>query len=154
MALVGCLWPSRHQAPRLQLRQQGSRARRRGCAAQGTAATEAEEFYSQYGLRVITVPPHRPCMRVDHEMRVYLRRWVKKGELDRLIADSAWRRQPVLIGTGSVVESDEISGWLSSWRAAPPAKLALRRPPAGQVAGIGFAEHRALAAQHCEPNLW
>lgn len=72
---------------------------------------------------MLQVPPHRPCIRVDREMRVYLHRAAKQRELDRLIVDSAWRRQPVLIGTGSVVESDEISGWLTSWRGRLAARL-------------------------------
>lgn len=72
---------------------------------------------------MLKVPPHRPSIRVDHEMRVYLYRTTKMRELDRLLMDSAWRRQPVLIGSGSVIESDEISGWLTDWRALPAARL-------------------------------
>ena len=68
---------------------------------------------------MLKVPPHRPSIRVDREMRVYLYRAAKMRELDRLLVDSAWRRQPVLIGTGSVIESDEISGWLTSWFGPP-----------------------------------
>ncbi|KAK9841856.1 hypothetical protein WJX81_007585 [Elliptochloris bilobata] len=81
----------------------------------GTAATESEELYERYRLRVLTVPTHRPCIRVDHDTRVYYRRRGKQAMLYSLIDESAWRRQPVLIGTSSVADSDEISAWLTSW---------------------------------------
>ena len=93
--------------------------------AQGTAATEAEELYDRYGLRVVAIPTHRPCVRVDHDTRIYFSRGGKKRMLFSLIDESGWLRQPVLIGTSSVADSDQISEWLSEWRActsvsAPP----------------------------------
>ena len=80
-------------------------------------------------------------------MRVYVKRATKKGELDRLLVDSAWRRQPVLIGTGSVVESDEISGWLTSWRARPPAELFAHATGRAVMSMRALLEGLALHAQ-------
>src|SRR5205823_9249288 len=37
----------------------------------GTAMTEAEEFAKIYRLDVVTIPTNRPCIREDHEDRVY-----------------------------------------------------------------------------------
>ena len=44
---------------------------------QGTAKTEAWEFFNIYRLKVVTVPPHIPKRRIDHPPRLYLDRYDK-----------------------------------------------------------------------------
>jgi preprotein translocase subunit SecA len=76
----------------------------------GTAATQADEFKLVYGLDVEVIPTHRPVIRVDHPDMVF-RRWSAKaealaGEVRKIHATG----RPVLVGTGSVAESE----WLSA----------------------------------------
>ncbi len=101
-----------------------------------------------YGLRVVTVPTHRPRARVDRPVRVYIQRAGKRRMLYALIQESTWRRQPLLIGTGSVADSEEISGWLHDWcarRGSRPGRAPQRRAAAGSqgvrvgVQGAGAA---------------
>ncbi len=102
-----------------------------------------------YGLRVVAVPTHRPRARVDRPVRVYIQRAGKRRMLYALIQESTWRRQPMLIGTGSVADSEEISGWLHDWCARLGS-----RPRRGGLAGAdgqpcacpGRALHRRAAA--------
>ncbi len=37
----------------------------------GTALTEAAEFHSIYNLEVITIPTHKPEIRIDNEDQIY-----------------------------------------------------------------------------------
>lgn len=75
----------------------------------GTASSAKGELMESYGLAVDLIPPHRPCVRQDHEDRVF----ETKGEmLDALTEETVLRHrrgQPVLIGTGSVEESERVS---------------------------------------------
>jgi len=65
------------------------------------AAVELHEFY---GLTVVVVPPHRPCLRIDHpdsSCRTETQsspRWSGNSHLARA-------GRPVLVGTTSVAES-------------------------------------------------
>ena len=75
----------------------------------GTATGSADEFQRRYGLRVVELPPSRPLMRVDLPDRVYLNNNDKTGSIvDQVIA---CRRvgQPVLVGTVTVEDSQDLS---------------------------------------------
>jgi preprotein translocase subunit SecA len=37
----------------------------------GTAETEANEFHDIYKLDVLVIPTNRPCIRKDHNDRIY-----------------------------------------------------------------------------------
>src|SRR6185436_2051593 len=78
----------------------------------GTAMTEAEEFNKIYDLEVVTIPTNRPCIRKDHEDRVY-RTAREKWEaiLEEIKANSDIGR-PVLVGTTSVEKSEMLSTML------------------------------------------
>ena len=52
----------------------------------GTAQEAAEELYEFYGLKVVVVPPHRPCIRQDHPDRVFPTKEAKYAALVREIA--------------------------------------------------------------------
>ncbi len=75
----------------------------------GTAASSAEELQEFYELETVVIPTNRPCIRIDHEDRVYL----TKGEKLQAVAAEVVRvhrkGQPVLLGTGSVEESEELA---------------------------------------------
>ena len=81
---------------------------------QGTAATEAEEFNESYRLSVVKVPPHRPSLRRDHPMRVFFFQHGKRFELLSLLLEAVERGQPVLIGTGSVEDSERAVQFISA----------------------------------------
>ena len=75
----------------------------------GTATASADEFQRRYGLRVVEIPPSNPLMRVDLPDNVYLNNNDKNGAIvDQVIA---CRRvgQPVLVGTVTVEDSQELS---------------------------------------------
>lgn len=79
----------------------------------GTAATEQEEFEQIYGLPVIQVPTHKPMIRVDHDDHVFLSR----AAADRAMIEDLCRAhqagRPVLVGTASIVDSEQLSSRLS-----------------------------------------
>jgi preprotein translocase subunit SecA len=84
----------------------------RVCGMTGTAATQAIEFQTVYGLRVETIPTNRPVIRVDEPAVLFPTRAEKEqavaGEIRRVHASG----QPVLVGTASVEESERLSGML------------------------------------------
>ena len=78
----------------------------------GTAATEAEEFFSIYKLGVVEVPTHRPVVRVDENDQIYKTRREKYNAVIEEIIASHKVGQPVLVGTITVEISETISRML------------------------------------------
>lgn len=75
----------------------------------GTADTEAYEFQQIYGLEVIVIPTHKPMIRVDAGDQIYL---TAKEKFKAVINDIKSRRdkgQPILVGTGSIENSEHLS---------------------------------------------
>jgi len=83
------------------------------CGMTGTAATQAIEFQTVYGLRVETIPTNRPVIRVDQPDILF----ATKAEKEQAVADEIRRvhatGQPILVGTASVEESERLSGMLA-----------------------------------------
>ena len=79
----------------------------------GTADTEAYELQDIYGLETVVVPTHRKMVRIDEQDKVY--RTV--NEKYRAIIDDVKacyeRRQPVLLGTTSIENSELLSSMLT-----------------------------------------
>ncbi|SMF95831.1 preprotein translocase subunit SecA [Methylomagnum ishizawai] len=75
----------------------------------GTADTEATEFHQIYGLEVVCIPANRPVSRKDLGDLVYLTVEEKHGAIVEDIRDCVQRRQPVLVGTTSIENSEVIS---------------------------------------------
>jgi preprotein translocase subunit SecA len=77
-----------------------------------TAVPAAEEFHAFFGLTTVVFPPNRDCRRVDEPDVVFTHRAAKQaalvGEVVRVHATS----RPVLVGTASVRESEEVAGQL------------------------------------------
>ena len=94
----------------------------------GTAARDAEELFDVYNLDVSPIPPHRPRCRIDHPPRVFFEPLGKQCHLALLLAAAAAGRRPVLIGTRSVEESEEMSALLSSGLAEATACLSIDYP--------------------------
>ncbi len=78
----------------------------------GTAETEAAEFNEIYGLSVMVIPTHRPCVRKDLNDVVYKTRREKYNAVIRDLKEAHGRGQPVLVGTASVEASELLSRML------------------------------------------
>ena len=78
----------------------------------GTADTEAYEFQQVYGLEVVVIPTHRPMVRKDASDLVFLKQAPKWAAIVEDIRDCQNRKQPVLVGTGSIEASEFLAGML------------------------------------------
>jgi len=77
----------------------------------GTAMSEEAEFFETYGLSVVHVPTHRPSQREDYPPVIFLQKSAKRMcLLNQLLQCKGIR--PVLIGTNSVEESEELIQFL------------------------------------------
>jgi preprotein translocase subunit SecA len=82
------------------------------CGMTATAESSAAELEEFYGLDVAVIPPHRPCIRVDHPDVVFTHRKAKTRALIQEIADVHASGRPILVGTLSVRESEELAAAL------------------------------------------
>ncbi|MEM8694324.1 MAG: SEC-C metal-binding domain-containing protein, partial [Pseudomonadota bacterium] len=80
----------------------------------GTAATEAEEFGTIYGLGVVEVPTHKPIARVDEDDQVYRTGQEKYQAMIDEIKAAHEKGQPVLVGTTSIDKSEMFSAMLKA----------------------------------------
>ena len=79
------------------------------CGMTGTAATQAEEFRTVYGLDVEVIPTNRPVIRVDSPDELFDTRREKDAAVIEEIQRVHATGQPVLAGTRSVEESERLS---------------------------------------------
>jgi preprotein translocase subunit SecA len=77
-----------------------------------TAAPSAVELHEFYGLTTVVFPPNRPCIRVDEPDLVFTDRGPKLRALVDEIARVQATGRPVLVGTASVAESEELAALL------------------------------------------
>jgi preprotein translocase subunit SecA len=77
-----------------------------------TAHTAAEELKAFYGLRTVVIPTHRPMIRVDTPDVVFTHQAAKRAALVAEIARVHESGRPVLVGTASVEESEELAAAL------------------------------------------
>ena len=75
----------------------------------GTAMTESDEFYKIYGLEVVSVPTNLPLGREDNSDLVFQTADGKWNVVIEDIANIHETKQPVLIGTTSVEDSEYLS---------------------------------------------
>ncbi|MBN1271523.1 MAG: accessory Sec system translocase SecA2 [Candidatus Aminicenantes bacterium] len=73
-----------------------------------TAQSAADELEQFYGLRVVVIPPNRPCIRHDFPDEVFTHKEAKTKALIEEIRRFRAAQRPVLIGTASVEESEEL----------------------------------------------
>ncbi|MBF9034955.1 preprotein translocase subunit SecA [Rhodobacterales bacterium HKCCE2091] len=79
----------------------------------GTAATEAEEFASIYGLGVVEIPTNLPISRKDEDDQVYRTGREKYEAIVEEIREAHEKGQPVLVGTTSIEKSEMLSQLLT-----------------------------------------
>jgi len=72
----------------------------------GTADTEAQEFAEIYKLDVVVIPTNRPSQRHDFADVIYKTEAEKFNAVIEDIVDAHQRRQPVLVGTISIENSE------------------------------------------------
>ena len=77
-----------------------------------TAHTAAEELEAFYGLRTVVVPTHRPMVRADLPDVVFTHQEAKRAALVAEIARVHAAGRPVLVGTASVGESEDLAAAL------------------------------------------
>lgn len=80
----------------------------------GTAMTEAEEFWKIYSLDVVGIPTHEPMIREDKSDYIYSNKMTK---IKAIVIDAVERnktKQPILIGTVSIEDSEQLSSMLKT----------------------------------------
>ncbi|MBM3879911.1 MAG: prepilin peptidase [Verrucomicrobia bacterium] len=107
----------------------------------GTAREAAAELWQIYRLPVVTLPTHRPCVRVQYPDRVYPSEEAKweavVAEIGRMHAEG----RPVLVGTRSVMASETLAQQLTE--AGLPYKL---------LNAVRHAEEALIVAVAGEPG--
>ncbi len=78
----------------------------------GTALTEANEFEGIYGLGVVSIPPNLKVNRIDQNDQIYMTKKEKYDAVINLVKERHEKKQPILIGTTSVENSELISNLL------------------------------------------
>jgi preprotein translocase subunit SecA len=81
-------------------------------AMTATAVPSAEELWECYGLPITVIPTVKPAARTDEPDVVFADRARKMDALAAEITAAHVRGRPVLVGTGSVLESTELAGRL------------------------------------------
>lgn len=77
-----------------------------------TARPAAEELYQFYNLKVVVVPPNSPSIRKDEPDVVFTHKQAKREALIEEIKRYYGIQRPVLVGTASVEESEELASAL------------------------------------------
>ncbi len=85
----------------------GKYARVSGMTA--TACTAREEFKRFYNLEIVVVPPNKPCIREDYPDKVFANKEAKYRAVSEEIITIHGTGRPILVGTGSVQESERLS---------------------------------------------
>jgi preprotein translocase subunit SecA len=78
----------------------------------GTAMTEAEEFHKIYGLGVVAIPTNLPLVREELTDRVFCTVKEKWKAVAEEIAETHEEGRPVLVGTTSIENSEQLSNLL------------------------------------------
>ncbi|MFC1610017.1 preprotein translocase subunit SecA [Myxococcota bacterium] len=75
----------------------------------GTAKSERQEFTKTYGREVQVIPTHRPMIRRDYQDQIFNTLSEKHAAVVREIMELRAEGRPVLVGTSSVRESEQLS---------------------------------------------
>jgi len=79
------------------------------CGMTGTAYSERDEFKKTYGKNVKRIPSHKPLIREDKKAVVYSSMNQKHQAVLQEIKEYQLQKRPVLVGTVSVKESEQLS---------------------------------------------
>ena len=75
----------------------------------GTGETEASEFVHTYNLKIVVIPTNKPVQRKDYDDVVFKTHQEKIEAILRKIEEVHAKGQPILIGTTSIKNSEELS---------------------------------------------
>ncbi len=75
----------------------------------GTAKTEEQEFQKIYGLDVVVIPTNKPLIRIDYPDTIYKTKKAKYRAVAAAIEECHASGRPVLVGTTSIQQSEELS---------------------------------------------
>ncbi len=114
-----------------------------------TASSAGDEFSQFYGLTIVVIPPNRKSIRVDEPDVVFTHKVAKQKALVEEIARSNRIGRPVLVGTGSVEESEQLAADLSD---AGIASNVLNAKNDEEEAGI-IAQAASLGAVTISTNM-
>ncbi len=78
----------------------------------GTAKTEEAEFRKIYNLDVIVIPTNKPVLRQDFPDVIYKTKRAKYKAVINELAERFAKGQPVLVGTTSIAQSEDLSDML------------------------------------------
>lgn len=78
----------------------------------GTAKTEEQEFQNIYKLPVVVVPTNKPMIRKDYPDVIYKTKLAKYKAAANEIEELHKSGRPVLVGTTSIAQSEELSAML------------------------------------------
>lgn len=78
----------------------------------GTAKTEEQEFNNIYGLEVYEIPPNKPLLRKDLPDLIFKTKKAKYKAVVKDVVERHKKGQPVLVGTTSIVQSEELGEML------------------------------------------
>ena len=82
----------------------------------GTAKTEEDEFKQIYKLKVTVVPTNMPVIRKDFADVVYMTQRAKYKAITNKIKELYEKGQPVLVGTASIQNSEDVAELLKKER--------------------------------------
>ena len=78
----------------------------------GTAKTEENEFLKIYKLPVIVVPTNKPVIRMDEPDLIFKTKRAKYRAVAKAVDEIHTTGRPILIGTTSITQSEELSDLL------------------------------------------
>ena len=78
----------------------------------GTAKTEEQEFQKIYGLDVVVIPTNKPMIRTDYPDVIYKTKAAKYRAVVKEIVELHKDGRPVLVGTTSITQSEDLSALL------------------------------------------
>ena len=78
----------------------------------GTAKTEEDEFLKIYKLPVVVGPTNKPVIRTDEPDLIYKTKRAKYNAVANAVDELHATGRPILIGTTSITQSEELSGLL------------------------------------------
>ena len=87
---------------------------RRLAGMTGTASEAASEFWHIYGLPVLQIPTHKPCIRKTYPDRVFASGQEKFQAIVEEIVEWNETGRPVLVGTRSVQASESLASMLAT----------------------------------------
>lgn len=114
---------------------------RRLSGMSGTVWEVAPELWRDYGLRVVKIPTHRPVQRIERADRIFADEASKIGAVVERVIELHGQKRPVLVGTRSVITSEQIGNRLAE--AGVPCRI---------LNAVREAEEAAIVAEAGQPG--